>query len=677
MGFSFSTESGDGVQVSFTFAFVGYEPGYIRESDVRVFVRDSDPASPTYNESTELIETYAFPSPNVVTVQTVIGAPLDASPNIIIRRIMPKEEIYADIDSDAVFRKKSLNNSFIQMLYTQHEVLDGFIGVDESLPSLIVDLYTRVSRTLRVVPEDPIDEDDLLIPLSRANKYISFDGDGKLILTDGTIDILPQLDDALVNDLSQAYEFATQALMSASVIVFPLEKILRTKEHTFGNDTGGATYIVTSGVSPNIGSPSLTTGKYARLRPNPNNTIDMYGANTGQNSSTAINVALSEHVGRVKMESSDYILDAQLDVASGPCTGIKGNGLIDSRMTKAFNGDAIIINNQGTVLSDFWIQGDGVNFTGGGVYIQSDGFKASQLRCTDTEDSCIIFKAGSSTFGKVKDCFLLTTDKLIDFAIRGDGIDASPSPSSRVFDLIEGGGALVDFTGMNRAILSNSFGTKVKFTSTADKITMDNNRITSATSNITVLGNSHIITDNTWGFGTGFNLIFDASISHVKYDNANINSVDGNANAVVVNNAPTGDEGTTNSIFQELVNFATEWKGLSLDGILGDSAVNSTYSVADRQCSFTLDFTKGSTSVVPSGVWFWTLPFKALSTASCNVMVTSSSGTSFSATGIVQGGSNLMTTTLNASDGAMDETDLLFGTGAQFLFTMQYEMASA
>ena len=482
---------------------------------------------------------------------------------------------------------------------------------------------------------------------------------------------------SLINDLSQAYEFPTVAAMTASTIVFPSGKVLKTTEHTSGNSTGGATYTVTSGASPNTGSPSLTAGLYARLKLCPNNTIDMYGANSGQNSSTAINIALSEHVGRVKMESSGYILDAQLDVASGTCTGIKGNGEIDSVFVKAFNGHAIIINNQGSELSDFWVQGDGVSFTGGGVYIQKDDFNAVRFRCTDTADSPIITKADESTFANVENCFLQPTDSVNFYAVRNDGNDTITSPGARTFSEIKGGSSLVNFAGMNRATLTNSFGVRVGFDTNSDKIYMAGNRITNTIGNIDVAGNSHVLKGNHWGFGAGLNLIFQSTCSHVKYDNSNLLSINGAANSVCQNNAATGAVGTTNSIFQEVVDFTPTWKGSTTDATLGNSTVNSFYSISERQCTFSLDFIRGSTCVNPVGTWSWTMPFKASVTSSNSILVKSSSGTWYSATAFVGGASNQMYITLNASNGPMDETDLAFGTNAQIKGAVTFEMASS
>lgn len=98
----------------------------------------------------------------------------------------------------------------------------------------------------------------------------------KVILTDknnvqvgfGETDPVNQFANSFDNniDLTLPYEFDTVALMTASIIVFPIGKVLTTRGFTSKNDGGGADYIVTTGVSPNVGSPALTGGGHAAIK---------------------------------------------------------------------------------------------------------------------------------------------------------------------------------------------------------------------------------------------------------------------------------------------------------------------------------------------------------------------------------------------------------------------------
>jgi len=80
-------------------------------------------------------------------------------------------------------------------------------------------------------------------------------------------DNMNSADVSLINDLSQAYEFATWQMMVDSLIAFPAGKVLRTVRRKAGFSGGGASYTVTSGASPeSIGSPDLVGGGYALLK---------------------------------------------------------------------------------------------------------------------------------------------------------------------------------------------------------------------------------------------------------------------------------------------------------------------------------------------------------------------------------------------------------------------------
>lgn len=91
-------------------------------------------------------------------------------------------------------------------------------------------------------------------------------------------DNMNSLNLTLINNLSQAYAFDTVALMQSSLIVFPVNKELSTKGYTSIGDGGHASYIVKSGASPNIGSPTLTAGLYAELNDGGLSNVLQWGA---------------------------------------------------------------------------------------------------------------------------------------------------------------------------------------------------------------------------------------------------------------------------------------------------------------------------------------------------------------------------------------------------------------
>lgn len=101
----------DGFTREYTFSFVGEDKGYLRNSDIEVTV-DRVPVGFSLTSTNSLL--------------------LDEAPEkgqtILIRRVMPKDRTYADFRKGNNFREQVINNSFLQTLYTIHELLDGYFS---------------------------------------------------------------------------------------------------------------------------------------------------------------------------------------------------------------------------------------------------------------------------------------------------------------------------------------------------------------------------------------------------------------------------------------------------------------------------------------------------------------------------------------------------------------------
>lgn len=160
-------------------------------------------------------------------------------------------------------------------------------GIDPSTTKKDLNAAIGASITVRFagvpigqgVKADLFDIDDISIP-----NPVTSDNFGNYFfkIATGTYDIIFQEGTAneviepsqaigqtaeLINDLSQAYEFDTWQLMKGSVIPFPDGKKLITARHTVGFNVGSATYIKTSGASPDaLGSPDLSGGGYAKIQ---------------------------------------------------------------------------------------------------------------------------------------------------------------------------------------------------------------------------------------------------------------------------------------------------------------------------------------------------------------------------------------------------------------------------
>lgn len=136
MAFSYTTKTGDGTTTSFTFAFEGQDEGYIREEDI---VATVDGASAPFT----LLSSNTLEFTN---------APSNGS-EIIIRRVMPKSVPYADFQRGNNFGQDVLNNSFLQLLYVLHEILDGWFPEDFTVREAVT--YIAGLKSTMPDPSDP------------------------------------------------------------------------------------------------------------------------------------------------------------------------------------------------------------------------------------------------------------------------------------------------------------------------------------------------------------------------------------------------------------------------------------------------------------------------------------------------------------------------------------------
>lgn len=346
----------------------------------------------------------------------------------------------------------------------------------------------------------------------------------------------------------------------------------------------------------------------------------------------------SVFVTKLWIPEGDFRVTDELDVL-GTCTGFTGAGEIDSRIIKEFNGNLIKSSNQGSTFSDFWVVGNAATYSGGGFYMVADDCNLQRVRVTDTTDACVIFKANDSTYNTVTDCFLLAANN--GYAIRSDGTDLSTGPTVRTFTRLKGGGPLVNFAGMNRAILTDSFGTLIGFDGSSSKIGVHNNRFTNANANLSVDGFNHIFTGNQFGFSAGFNLKFEATCEAVSYDASNQISIDSGTNNTCIDNKSVGNVSNTNAIYQPLVAYPFILGGTTTDSSNGNApTATATYSRNGRTVTCSFSFIKGSTTTTATGAWILHLPYKSLSTCAGVVRLKSSSGTWYDLTFRVFGGSN-------------------------------------
>src|SRR5690554_17137 len=155
MSFTYVTRTGDGNKRSFTFSFVGQDEGYIRQDDILVTVDGEQ--SP-----------FTLISPNSIELES---APPSGS-EVIIRRVMPKDVPFADFSRGNNFGQDILNNSFLQLLYVVHELLDGWFPEGFTVREAVDYL-----EGLRAFSPDPNDPKSVVNFEAGDDRYVEVSGD--------------------------------------------------------------------------------------------------------------------------------------------------------------------------------------------------------------------------------------------------------------------------------------------------------------------------------------------------------------------------------------------------------------------------------------------------------------------------------------------------------------------
>lgn len=356
--------------------------------------------------------------------------------------------------------------------------------------------------------------------------------------------------------------------------------------------------------------------------------------------------------------------------------GIFGDSQLNMVFKKGFNGELFSLNAQGMILHNFWIKGDGVNFTGGGIRVVSDNIDITHVRIEDTQDSPIICNANDSTFLNVERCHLAARDNVNTPSIRGDGTDISAGPTVRYFNRISGSFYVLDASGMNEFTLSNSLFSKLGFDANSSKGKFQGNRITAASNDIAVEGANHVFVGNIIAMGASNNLTINGV--GTTFDDSNIYSKGTNTKATPIFNASYGDP-VTHSITTKLVDVSSNLviKGTTADWTKGNSSVAAYYRLQDQSCYYTFQIIRGSTSVNALGTWSITLPFKALVGSQGSVLIKSSTGTYYTGTLQVFGGGNSATLWINATTAAINDTTIAFGTNGTIHGTLEFLVSAS
>lgn len=122
MSFTFDEKTTDGVTTVYSFSFAGADIGYISKSDIIVEVRADG------QDLWDLLDVslWTLQGTNQIHLINAIASPSDLLPNLRVRRVVDKEQPYATFERGAMLDMASLNRSFIQIVESIQELLDGF-----------------------------------------------------------------------------------------------------------------------------------------------------------------------------------------------------------------------------------------------------------------------------------------------------------------------------------------------------------------------------------------------------------------------------------------------------------------------------------------------------------------------------------------------------------------------
>ncbi|MGL5456737.1 MAG: phage tail fiber protein [Citrobacter telavivensis] len=117
MSFTFTEHTTDGVTTTFPFRFAGKDKGYLRASDIVVYLKINGVWTETSN--------WSLSGTNQITFTTAPAVSTEI--NLRIRRVVPKVDPYAEFARGVTLDMRSMNYAFIQNLQAVQEIMDGFV----------------------------------------------------------------------------------------------------------------------------------------------------------------------------------------------------------------------------------------------------------------------------------------------------------------------------------------------------------------------------------------------------------------------------------------------------------------------------------------------------------------------------------------------------------------------
>lgn len=338
-----------------------------------------------------------------------------------------------------------------------------------------------------------------------------------------------------------------------------------------------------------------------------------YGHNTTPGTTDmapAIQAAIdtAEAGGVVYVPSGTYLIGSQLSIADGTPIKFCGDGP-KSIIRKGFNGDMLSLGLK-SELTGVYLDGNGANFTGRGVIIETgsggDGWQNIH-DCTilDTQSYCIEYTAvGAGWMSRIVNVRLGVYNRPATYAIKypadPGGTDNGPRLISNCVTL----GPLVDIAGSKGCnIIGNMAGEDAS--QTVPSVTMNSDSVRAVAigntfecnTPVQIKGDRHVFIANVMRDGYSLEAGATNCIVGFTYTTGSIDDLD-------VDNSSS----VTNMMYSAAHTYTPTWTGSGSNPAIGNGTISGRWQRDGRRVHLQIDLLMGSTTTFGTGTYTFSLP---------------------------------------------------------------------
>lgn len=344
-----------------------------------------------------------------------------------------------------------------------------------------------------------------------------------------------------------------------------------------------------------------------------------FGAWRGANSADAIqkcvNACKDSYIPPSLPQS--YLIDKKVTVPDGATLSGGGEASV---LSKQFNGDVFDAGEK-SLLKDFVLLGNGQTYSGKGIIV-TKGANApdrgrqifENLRITDTQSYCIDYvNAGQPAIGyrsKAINCDLRVYNNAVPTVRWPD--EPTTGGNRELINCEAVSGPLLDTGSCDNGIIEGCVGganialsiPTIVFGATPKKLIISGNRLASGGIKTTINGTDHSITGNAFAGSVEIS----AGTGGIKFDSSNV-TVGG-----VVDNSTN----KTNHVDIPSTDYTPTWTATGSNPNIGNGAMIGRFSVTGRRVTVEILINFASTTTFGNGVYTFSAPFVASSSADGN-----------------------------------------------------------